>query len=233
MCSAGVTRESHGRERRSADAMLEAETGRLSMEYLVTMTTRVPGGTPAEEVDAVRAKESAHTRELAAQGRVLRLWRPPLGPGEWRTIGLFTADDPDDLERTLARMPLRIWRTDEPVPLGVHPNDPGPGAVPASMSDTEFLVTLVVRVPDGAAPATVEETFARETARARELAAEGHLVRLWRLPGEGRNLGVFRAADGARMDEILRALPLADWLTVETVPLTRHPSDPGATLIPG
>jgi len=203
------------------------------MEYLVTMTTRVPDGTPPEEVDAVRAREAAHTRELAAQGRVLRLWRPPLGPGEWRTIGLFTADDPDDLERTLAGMPLRIWRTDEPAPLGVHPNDPGPGAVPPSAIGTEFLVTLVVRVPDGTPPATVEDTYAREAARARELAVAGQLVRLWRLPGEGRSLGLFRAADDARLAEILRALPLADWLTVETVPLTRHPSDPGATLIPG
>jgi muconolactone delta-isomerase len=28
------------------------------------------------------------------------------------------------------------------------------------------------------------------------------------------------------MREILKTLPLADWLTTETVPLTRHPSDP-------
>jgi muconolactone delta-isomerase len=203
------------------------------MEFLVTMTTRVPAGTPADEVDAVRAKEAAHTGELARQGRVLRLWRPPLGPGEWRTIGLFTADDPDDLERTLAGMPLRVWRTDEPVPLGVHPNDPGPGAVPPSATGTEFLVTLVVRVPGGTPPATAEDTFAREGVRARELAVAGQLSRLWRLPGEGRNLGLFQAADEARLGEILRALPLADWLTVETVPLTRHPSDPGARLIPG
>lgn len=28
------------------------------------------------------------------------------------------------------------------------------------------------------------------------------------------------------MRDILRSLPLADWLTGETVPLTRHPSDP-------
>lgn len=29
------------------------------MEYLVTMTTRVPDGTPAEAVDDVRAREAA------------------------------------------------------------------------------------------------------------------------------------------------------------------------------
>jgi muconolactone delta-isomerase len=43
------------------------------MEYLVTMTTRVPDGPPAEAVDDVRAREAARSRELAAQGHLLRL----------------------------------------------------------------------------------------------------------------------------------------------------------------
>jgi muconolactone delta-isomerase len=51
------------------------------MEYLVTMTTHVPDGTPAEAVDDVRARAAARSRELAAQGHLLRLWRPPLRPG--------------------------------------------------------------------------------------------------------------------------------------------------------
>jgi muconolactone D-isomerase len=94
------------------------------MEYLVTMTTHVPDGTPAEAVDDVRAREDAHTRELAAQGHVLRLWRPPLAPGEWRTLGLFAAADAADLERVLASMPLRVWRSDEVTALTPHPSDP-------------------------------------------------------------------------------------------------------------
>jgi muconolactone delta-isomerase len=48
------------------------------MEYLVTMTTHVPDGTPDEAVEDVRAREAARSRELAAQGYLLRLWRPPL-----------------------------------------------------------------------------------------------------------------------------------------------------------
>jgi muconolactone delta-isomerase len=65
-----------------------------------------------------------HSRELAAQGHLLRLWRPPLGPGEWRSIGLFAAGDGDQLEEVLVLMPLRVWRTDEVTPLSPHPNDP-------------------------------------------------------------------------------------------------------------
>ena len=94
------------------------------MEYLVTMTTHVPDGTPDQAVDDVRAREAAHSRELAAAGHLLRLWRPPLQPGEWRSLGLFAAADGGQLEEVLASMPLRVWRTDEVTPLAPHPNDP-------------------------------------------------------------------------------------------------------------
>ena len=95
------------------------------MEFLVTMTTHVPPGTTPAEVADMRAREAANTRVLAAQGRILRLWRPPLAPGEWRSIGLFAADGPEELEAALATMPLRVWRTDEVTPLTSHPSDPG------------------------------------------------------------------------------------------------------------
>jgi len=54
----------------------------MSMEYLVTMTTIVPDGTTEEDVDDIRTREAARSKELAAQGHLLRLWRPPLQPGE-------------------------------------------------------------------------------------------------------------------------------------------------------
>lgn len=94
------------------------------MEFLVTMTTNVPEGTTEEEVDGMRAREAAHSRELAAQGNLVRLWRPPLEPGEWRTLGLFAAESKEDLDDVLASMPLRVWRSDEVTPLSPHPNDP-------------------------------------------------------------------------------------------------------------
>ena len=94
------------------------------MEFLVTMTTHVPEGTPDSTVDEVRDREAVRAAELAADGRLLRLWRPPVEPGEWRTIGLFADGDAEALGVTLASMPLHIWRTDVVVPLGPHPNDP-------------------------------------------------------------------------------------------------------------
>jgi muconolactone delta-isomerase len=62
------------------------------MEYLVIMTTHIPEGTPEEDVQEIRKREAARSRELAAQGHLLRLWRPPLQPAEWHTLGLGTAD---------------------------------------------------------------------------------------------------------------------------------------------
>lgn len=94
------------------------------MEYLVTMTTHVPDGTSQQAVQDVRTHEAARSHELADQGHLLRLWRPPLQPGQWRTLGLFAADNDRQLEALLASMPLRVWRTDEVTPLLPHPNDP-------------------------------------------------------------------------------------------------------------
>ena len=125
------------------------------MEYLVTMTTHVPDGTPDQAVGDVRAREAAHSRELAAAGHLLRLWRPPLRPGEWRSLGLFAAADDGQLEEVLASMPLRVWRTDEVTPLSPHPNDP---ALAARNAGTEFLTTFTISVPEGTPAQAVDDT---------------------------------------------------------------------------
>ncbi|TCO42343.1 muconolactone delta-isomerase [Kribbella antiqua] len=199
------------------------------MEYLVTMTTRVPDGVSEADVTDVRAREAAHTAELAGRGRVLRLWRPPLLPGEWRTLGLFVADGAADLEDVLASMPLRIWRTDEVTALASHPNDPGRDRVALTPGGTEFFTTFAVTVPPETSEAALEEVTALEARRVRELSAQGHLMRLWRLPGDGKNLGHWQVHDAEQLQELLASLPMADWLSVETWPLTAHPNDPLAT----
>ena len=196
------------------------------MEYLVTMTTHVPQATPEQDVDDVRGREAARSRELAAQGHLLRLWRPPLKPGEWRTLGLFAAADYGQLEQVLASMPLRVWRTDEVTALSPHPNDPG---LAAGAPGSEFLTTFVIAVPEGTPGQAVADAEAREAERAKQLAGQGHLRRLWTLPGQGRTLGLWQAADQAEMQTILRSLPLDPWMTVQTTPLTPHPSDPAQT----
>lgn len=201
------------------------------MEYLVTMTTHVPARTSDDVVADVRAREAANSQRLAEQGRLLRLWRPPLGPGEWRTLGLFSAADDDELEDVLTSMPLRVWRTDEVTPLQPHPNDPEPPLRGPRGPTPEFFTTFTIQVPTDASATTVDDLISREAARARELADDGTLARLWLLPavaGHTRALGLWRAADQEQMQRVVNSLPMSSWMTVETIPLTRHPSDPAA-----
>jgi muconolactone delta-isomerase len=205
-----------------------------TMEFLVTMTTHVPDGTAEEIVEGTRTREAARSRELAAQRHLLRLWRPPLQPGEWRSLGLFAAGNAALLEETLASMPLRVWRTDEVTPLLPHPNDPTPQMAKlrpptADAVSDEFLTTFTVTIPPGTPDETVDATNVREAKEARELASRGNLLRLWKLHGEGRSLGLWRAHGEAGMEAILASLPLSGWMTVQTTPLTPHPSDPGLT----
>jgi muconolactone delta-isomerase len=204
------------------------------MEYLVTMTTHVPAGTPDEAVTEVRAREAAHTRELAATGHILRLWRPPLAPGEWRTLGLFAAADRAGLEQVLVSMPLRVWRSDQVTELARHSNDPagpGPAGPAGGEPGSEFFTAFILDVAAGTPAEVVSDAKAGEARRTRELAAQGSLIRLWQLaawPDGSRSLGLWRTRDTAHLRATLDSLPMAPWLTEEITPLEPHPSDPAA-----
>jgi len=94
------------------------------MEFLTDLVTTVPDGTSPAKVDELRAAEAVRAAELAKEGHLVRLWRPPLGPGEWRSIGLFRAIDEAELRGVLASLPLHIWMKVTITPLTPHPNDP-------------------------------------------------------------------------------------------------------------
>jgi muconolactone delta-isomerase len=211
----------------------------LTMEYLVTMTTHVPEGTSEQAVDDVRAREAARSAQLTDGGYLIRLWRPPLQPGEWRSIGLFAAPDEAGLKEVLASMPLHVWRSDEIMQLSAHRSDPAvagsrpvSGQAGQSAGTAEFLTTFNIRIPAYAPGEAVGSTEKAEAERAHQLAEQGKLLRLWMLPAPAagsRALGLWRARDAADMQAILESLPLDSWMTVETTPLTQHPSDPALT----
>jgi len=93
----------------------------------------------------------------------------------------------------------------------------------------EFLVEFEVEVPAGTRDPEVEQRHRAESAAAAKLAAEGHLVRLWRRPlvGDGTTaIGLYRAFSQAQLEDLLAGLPLADWLRVTVTPLESHPNDP-------
>ena len=93
----------------------------------------------------------------------------------------------------------------------------------------QFLVEFDVEVPAGTHDEQVEQHQRAESAAAAKLAEDGHLVRLWTRPlvGDGTTaLGLYRAFSQAQLDDLLAALPLADWLHVTITPLQAHPNDP-------
>jgi muconolactone D-isomerase len=94
------------------------------MEFLTNLITNVPGGTADATVDDIRSREAIRAAELAAQGHLLRLWKPPAEPGEWRSLGLWSAASENELKDILATLPLHVWMTVEITPLRPHPNDP-------------------------------------------------------------------------------------------------------------
>src|SRR5262249_3287479 len=150
---------------------------------------------------------------------------PPLHPGEWRPLGLFAAAGGDRLEEFLASMPLRVWRTDEAIPLAPHPNDPPPTPASGALTAAGFPVTFTLAVPPGTAGQTVEDTQARRAQAGHDRAGQGPLLGRCTRP-DGRAVGLYQARGAAQMQAILEALPLAPWMTVDTTPLSPPPSDP-------
>jgi muconolactone delta-isomerase len=96
----------------------------------------------------------------------------------------------------------------------------------------EYLVEFHINVPEGTPEAEVSERERAEAAAAGRLAADGHLVRLWKRPvatGETNALGLYRADSKTELDALLGELPLYEWMTVTITPLERHPNDPAVT----
>jgi muconolactone D-isomerase len=106
---------------------------------------------------------------------------------------------------------------------------PFEGVAKKGEDNMEFLVEFEVEVPAGTHDAEVEQRQRAESAAAAKLAEDGHLVRLWRRPlvGDGTTaIGLYRAFSQIQLDDLLAALPLADWLRITVTPLESHPNDP-------
>ncbi len=88
----------------------------------------------------------------------------------------------------------------------------------------EFLVHMVVgRIDDGGGEEHLRD---QEAVRAAELARSGNLLRLWRVPGQRANWGIWRADDLDQLHHALASLPLFPFLTITVHPLAPHPNDP-------
>ena len=93
----------------------------------------------------------------------------------------------------------------------------------------DYIVEFVINIPDDVPPAEIEQRMAGETTRVAELAAQGHVLRVWKpLPEDGRQraLGLYRAASDKELEAILDSLPLHPWMEISVTALGEHPNDP-------
>jgi muconolactone D-isomerase len=95
-------------------------------------------------------------------------------------------------------------------------------------STSEFLVRMENLLPAGMPADERARLVNAEGVRARELAAAGILLRLWRVAGRRANVGIWRARTTAELHDALASLPLFPYLDIEVIPLSGHPNDPGA-----
>jgi len=93
----------------------------------------------------------------------------------------------------------------------------------------EFLVEFEVNVPDGTPASEIDARNLAEASAAARLVDDGHLLRLWKppaAPGETKALGLYYADGEAQLTDLMRALPLYDWMRITVTPLQAHPNDP-------
>jgi muconolactone D-isomerase len=91
----------------------------------------------------------------------------------------------------------------------------------------EFLVHIRVSWPADGDPAKRAELAAGDAARSRELADEGKLIRIWRIPGKWASWSRWNAADPTELHAALSSLPLFPYFNIDVHSLATHPNDPG------
>jgi muconolactone delta-isomerase len=94
------------------------------VEFLVEFDIDVPEGTPERDVKQREGAEAAASADLARQGNLVRLWKPPVAPGQRKAVGLYRADSEAQLDGLLGALPLSGWMRITVTPLEPHPNDP-------------------------------------------------------------------------------------------------------------
>ena len=90
----------------------------------------------------------------------------------------------------------------------------------------EFLVNIEIEWPADGDPRRRDKLYAAELERGRELARQGIMKRLWRVPGRWANWGLWEAEDATALHAALSSLPLWPWMSIRVHPLARHDNDP-------
>jgi muconolactone D-isomerase len=95
-----------------------------------------------------------------------------------------------------------------------------------------FHVRMDVAIPPALDPDLRTRLIADERERALNLQRSGVWPQLWRIVGKYSNISIFDVDSGDELHALLSSLPLYPYMTIEVIPLAKHPSKlgPGATL---
>lgn len=89
----------------------------------------------------------------------------------------------------------------------------------------EFLVRFETTLPAELTNDARDALRAAERARAKQLRADGLLMRLWRVPGRRAVIGLWEAADATALHDALTSLPQFAWMDVQVEALATHPQE--------
>jgi muconolactone D-isomerase len=90
----------------------------------------------------------------------------------------------------------------------------------------EFLVRGRQYLPHDMDPSERQSIIAAEGRRAQELADEGVLKRIWRVPGQRGSWTLWDIEDATALHAKLESLPIYPWYDLVVEPLAKHPRDP-------
>ncbi|GLU48738.1 muconolactone Delta-isomerase [Nocardiopsis ansamitocini] len=90
----------------------------------------------------------------------------------------------------------------------------------------EFLINITINWGPDMDEEKKSELSVLERRIAAQHAEDGHLVRMWRVPGRQENWGLWRASDPTEMHRIISSLPVWPWMDVRVHCLADHPVDP-------
>jgi muconolactone delta-isomerase len=115
------------------------------VEFLVEFDVKIPDGAPRTEVEERNSAEAAAAARLAEAGHLVRLWKPPVAPGQTKALGIYRAGSRAQLDGLLDALPLADWMRVTVTPLEPHPNDPADGR-PSSFALPGPRLTPVYRL---------------------------------------------------------------------------------------
>lgn len=93
------------------------------MEFLARLEQDIPPDMDPERLAAIKAAEKVRGEELAAAGKLRRIWRLP---GRRAVMALYEVDSADELNDIISSLPLFPWMDVTVTALSHHALDRGP-----------------------------------------------------------------------------------------------------------